>query len=330
VDGSSVVGTKVRGFAYALTICLAVAPLPLPGQTMGPSQAPPASSAPDRSIHVSLDNVVIDEAAVRTLFGGIYAAAESGTPSQTATELMQGRETWHVERIETVEKDQDQMPHGYRYFFYAGRDKDTGREILWEARPGKDEGDEDERGDEYVAAYALAALDAGYVGEPWKTLYNGEANATARLTFGKAIARALDEASDQKKAVEAADVAWIREHIVAGTSRANAYALLRSYGLVAYNSAYNPGVPITRDGAKGCDFTDQSASAWPYHGEPLPTPSGECAFFRKDPGAFPSAYITLDGAFTIACGSQVAIAIAFDDSDRIRSVHISDPQWSCV
>jgi len=309
---------------------VAMATTPLQAQVMPTAQASPPMSRPDRTTHVTFDNVVIDESAVRVLFIGIFEAFGTRTPNETMTDLSQGRTTWHVRMIDTIAKDHSQMPAGYRYAFYAGRDPSTGHEVVWEANLGKGEGGNDQDDDEHVAAYALAALDARDVGEPWKTFYSHAAGDAARQALGRDIVRTLQEASDQKKAAAAADAAWIRRYIVVGLSRANAYAALRSYGLVPYNSAFNPGVPIDKNGTKGCDFSDQSTAAWPYHGEPLPKRTGECVSFKNDPGAFPSANITLGGAFNLGCSSEIAISIAFDNSDHVKLVHISDPEWSCV
>ena len=160
------------------------------------------------------------------------------------------------------------------------------------------------------------------------------------MAFGEEISKAFDDASDQQKAAADADVEWFKKNIVIGMSRKDVYDALRSRGLVAYNYAYAPGISIgTAKGLYGCersDDSDSAAAAWPYPGEPLPKFSGGCAALEKSlggnsaPEPFPSAYLTLDSAFTIACSSGIHIDMSFGPGDVLKKLDISKPDWGCA
>jgi hypothetical protein len=102
--------------------------------------------------------------------------------------------------------------------------------------------------------------------------------------------------------------------------------------MVAYNSAFNPGIPTQSPGGyPGCDFNDDTAAAWPYHGESIPKRSGECATFTANAGGpFPVAYVSLSGDLTIACGSDAGASLDFDISDRVSKLSIEGFKWSCI
>lgn len=264
-----------------------------------------AQTPPDRALHVTIDGVSIQMA---DLIGLVKDGLTAGGNGIT----------------ETVERKPGEMPAGYSYVYYAGRDSKTGREIIWVALPPADAA-RVQVNDEAVAATALALLDANKVGDPWKSLYRGAVrDGASQVAFGKAIARVFDEASDQMETLAAGDASWIHEHIVIGMTRQEAYAALRTYGLVAYNWTYD----------QNCDFADEINAAWPYSGEPLPQcrtrPHFGMTLVQPPAEAFPSASINLKGAFTMGCGSNAVVTIAFDNSDHVTSVRIPKPEWSCV
>jgi hypothetical protein len=286
------------------------------------AQSPePVPTAFDRSIHVMVDGVQIVQKDFGVLLRGIYSAT--------------------ITQIEVVRKKPSQMPVQSPYVYFAGRNATTGRQIVWVTTVLPPDKDGKRATDEYTAAFAIAALKAGYVGEPWKSLYaNSVKNEAARVAFGEEISRAFDDASDQQKAAADADVAWFKGNIVIGMSRKDVYKALRSRGLVAYNYAYAPGISIgTAKGLYGCersDDSDSAAAAWPYPGEPLPKFSGGCAALEKSLGAnsapepFPSAYLTLDSAFTITCSSDINIGMTFGAGDVLKKLDISKPDWGCA
>jgi hypothetical protein len=296
--------------------------------------SPIYADPPDRTFTVAIGKSEVSMDAIGRLLHGVYEAAGADTGEATAA-AMSGKMFLHRDKIiDTVNRSPDLMPTGFRFFYYAGRDPKTERELVWQSTekvcvgaPGCI------ATDEFLAAYALAALDADYVdGEPWRSLYRSAGDATARQVLGKAIADAVDQAGDKAKAQGADDVAWVSKHIIVGISRRDAYAAIKTYGLVAYNEAYNPGVSIpSATGQPGCDTTDMSSAAWPYAGEPLPKRAAGCAFFAEnDPGRFPSAYITISGGFTIACGSEASVVLNFDLGDKVSKVTIGKFEWTCM
>jgi hypothetical protein len=286
------------------------------------AQSPaPVATPPDRSIHVTLDGVQIFRKDLDVLVRGLYRAAST--------------------RVHTIEKKPSEMPTQSPYAYFAGRNATTGRQIVWLTTSPPPDNDGQRANDEYTAAYAIAALDAGYVGEPWKSLYaDSVKNDATRVAFGEEISKAFDDASDQQKVAADADVAWFKKNIIVGMSRKDVYDALRSYGLVAYNYDYAPGRSIgTAKGLFGCersDDNDRAAAAWPYAGEPLPKLSGGCAALDKSlgghsaPEPFPSANLTLDSAFSIACGSDINVDMTFGPGDVLKKLDISKPDWGCV
>ncbi len=315
-----------------LIICRAIATIALVASSM---TAALGAAAPDRSVHVTIGSASIDVDAIQRLLRGIFQAAGANTGAGMMAALEGRPLLLRAKIVDTVDTPTTKMPVGFQYFYYAGRDPKTERELIWQSpatkhvcvgAPGCPPNDE------FVAGYSLAAMDAYYVdGEPWRTLYKSAPDAESRLALGKAIAKAMNEVAAQAQARGIADVASIRERITIGMRRNDAYDVLRSFGLVAYNSAFNPGVPIESPRWKGCDYSDRTAAAWPYHGEPLPRRSGQCATMGSDgPGPFPSAYVDVSGGFTIACGSEASVALNFDTSDRISNVNIGKFEWTCM
>ena len=298
--------------------------------------APVDASPPGHAINVTIGGDSIDMDAIMRLFRGIFEAAGANTGEAWVASLEGKPILRRAKIVDTVDTPPASMPTGYRYFYYAGRDPSSEREIIRQSTETKKMcvgapgciAD-----DEFIAAYALAALDAYYIdGEPWRSLYKSASDAASRQALGKEIANAVTEASNQESERGAQGASGIRQKITVGMSRDDAYAIVRSLDLVAYNSAFNPGVPTTSPaGYKGCDFSNDKPAAWPYHGESLPKRSGECAIMgTADPGPFPSAYIDLPGGFTIACGSSARATLDFDTSDRIRKVTIEKPEWTCM
>jgi hypothetical protein len=286
------------------------------------AQSPaPVATPPDRSIHVTVDGVQIVQKDIDMLTRDLLDAVHT--------------------RVDVVSKKPSEMPVRFPYAYFAGRSATTGRQIVWSSTALPPDNDGKRLNDEYTAAFAIAALDAGYVGEPWKSLYvDSVKDEATRVAFGEEISKAFDDASDQQKARAGADVAWFKKNIIVGMSRKNVYAALRSYGLVAYNYAYAPGTSLgTPKGLYGCersDDNDKAAAAWPYPGEPLPKLSGGCAALEKSlhgpsaPEPFPSANLSLDSAFSIVCSSEIHIDMTFGPGDVLKKLDISKPDWGCA
>lgn len=304
-------GATIRRIAAILAALFAISSAATQAQT--PSSA---ATPPDRAIHVTVDGVQIRQKDLSTLWTGLYVAA--------------------TKHVDTVTKKPADMPAKSPYFYYAGRNAMTGRGIVWQSTATPPDTDAQRMTDEYTAAYALAAIDLGYVSEPWKSLYHTSVTDDAsRLAFGEKISRALDDASDQQKNATDADIAWIRSNVAVGMSRKAIYAALRAYGLVAYNYDYAPGTPIGSGRLTGCSTDDahnRMMAAWPYPGEPVPKRTGECATMMG-PGKrkpFPSAEMNLDSAFSIACGSSITVKMTFGPGDLLKKLDISKPEWGCV
>ncbi len=145
--------------------------------------------------------------------------------------------------IRQVKKNPAEMPSDAPLIYYAGNG------VIWESRRVNQDLGSWSRvnpawqpaADAFVAAVALAAMDAGKAGEPWRGLWRATPpNPASRLALGKAIAEAIKTASDQSAAFMDKETKWIRGHIVVGTSRSDLYAMLRSQGLVAFNPAVAP------------------------------------------------------------------------------------------
>jgi hypothetical protein len=197
--------------------------------------------------------------------------------------------------------------------------------------------------DEYVAAAALAVMDAGNAGTTLQTIYaKTSSDRASRLALGKAFEEAVQSASNQAAAFTAREADWIRTHIVPGTTRVAAYEMLKSKGLTAYNWAFVKGKPMrapetsapdhpTIGGA--CSTIDASSGAWPYKGELLPKQEGVCAHLadnRPKSLSNPEAQLELGGAFNLYCGWSTYIEIRFNDDDRVKEVQIDKPRSTCL
>jgi hypothetical protein len=128
-------------------------------QTSGPT-----ATQPDRTVHVTVNGVQILGKDLANLVRGLF---EAGT-----------------KQVDTIKKNPAEMPTQSPYVYYVGRNTVTARETIWESSESPPESDAKRMSDEYTAAYALAAIDAGYVGAPWKSLYSQSARDDAsRLAY---------------------------------------------------------------------------------------------------------------------------------------------------
>ncbi len=253
-------------------------------------------------------------------------------------------------KIETVTKSPDAMPSDAPYVSYQGREPGPPPlEIIWissAARPiHVDPSFEQiaQRVDqEYVAAAALAVMDAGKAGATLNAIYlSTPANLQARLALGKSFAQAFRSAGDQTAAFAAAQAKWISSNIVPGTPRSVAYEMLKAKGLTAYNYDFVKGKPVPPPPSQdpghviigaGCDMSDNSSGAWPYQGESLPKQEGVCAEVAGRPKSIPNpnAEITLSGAFNLYCGWTTDVVITFTETDRVKAVSVADPRSVCM
>jgi hypothetical protein len=249
-------------------------------------------------------------------------------------------------------KSPSDMPADARYVWYQGRDPGPPPvESIWISTDAislpTSEPQYDEKtklsNEQYVAATALAVMDAGNAGPTLQAIYaRSPSDRASRLELGKSVARALQTASDQSAAFAAGEAAWIRSHIVAGVPRVTAYEMLKSKGLTAYNWAFIKGKPIPPPPRSsensviggGCDTSDISSGAWPYQGEPLPGRQGVCAqiFASHPPESIrnPEARLELAGAFNLTCSWSIDVIIRFDDSDRVTYVQVEKPRSICI
>lgn len=191
-----------------------------------------------------------------------------------------------------------------------------------QAQPGEDA---------FIAAVALAAMDAGTVDAPWSTLYHETPpDQVARLALGRAIADALKAASNQSAAFAADKLAAIRQRVVRGMMRQRAYAVLRAEQLVAFNGDL---IALQATGTTDCGpGPDPNSGTWPYPNEPIPPSSGLCAFIRQGvrPMAHPDAVVSVAGAFGLGCDETFDATISFDANDRVSKVTVGSPNDSCV
>jgi hypothetical protein len=150
---------------------------------------------------------------------------------------------------------------------------------------------------------------------------------------------ALQFASDHNAAYAVSEARWVRANIVPGMTRAAAYRMLKSEGLTAFNSAFVKGraIPATSPDPRyplngaGCEYPDAADGNWPYKGEYLPKQEGACALSRPTTSeANPDAYIELPGEFNMACAWRTYITVKFDESDRIRTVHVGAATPTCL
>ena len=199
-----------------------------------------AVSAP-QPVHVEVNGVQITRRDFANLLTGILSAVGA-------------------QQIRNVVKPFGDMPPNARCLFYAGRDSATGREIIWTSG-AIDKCGHPSATSQYVAAFSLAALDAGFIKEPWRSLYRDAGTDDARQALGVKIARSIDEASDRQGRITQKEITWLSRNIRPGVSRAYVYDALRSRGLIAYNYSYRRGISDER--LKSCTFKDDTAKLMP-------------------------------------------------------------------
>jgi hypothetical protein len=181
--------------------------------------------------------------------------------------------------------------------------------------------------DAFVAATALVAMDAGVAGQPWERLFRSTpADHASRIALGNAVVVGLKTASDQSAAFETDQAEWIKSHVAVGTTRHDAYGMLKSRDLVAYNPAFAESRAV---GNSAC-YPDPKSGTWPYQNETVPKRSGLCAFANlgRDLGN-PDAMVRLAGAFGLGCDESVVITIGFDSKDLVMKVTVDKPYASC-
>lgn len=151
----------------------------------------------------------------------------------------------------------------------------------------------------------------------------------AAIAVGPFIVRIGSEAST----AQPDNVAWIKAHVVPGTTRTATYALLRARGLVAYNLAFQKGKTIGSGADARCDWSDPSSAAWPRANQRAPMQEGACAGPRPDlrrPQQHPSVQVrVLGGTPSFACGTSTFIGITFDRRDRVDEIHVGRPIPVC-
>jgi hypothetical protein len=236
-------------------------------------------------------------------------------------------------RPQQVPKEPAAMPSDAPLVFYAGHgtiwvsktvDADLG--AFAREMPAQQPAE-----DAFVAAVALAAMDAGTAGKPWQDIYRQvSSDEASRLAFGKSIAEALKTASDQSAAFAADQSAWIQSQIAPGTTRDRAYAMLKSRGLVAYNPAFEQSRAI---GDSAClPPLDPNSGNWPYQNEPVPKNTGACALMNGEtkPMPNPDAMVKLGGAFGLGCEEATLTTINFGADDRVSKVTIDKLSPSCI
>lgn len=235
-------------------------------------------------------------------------------------------------RIHFIDKDLDMMPSDAPLVYYAGNN------TIWQSKQvhqdlgawGRVQPSEQAAEDAYVAALALAAMDVGTAGEPWEGLYKSTpADRASRLALGKAVADALTEASDESATFASDQTAWVQLHVVAGTARSDAYALLKSHGL----TAYNPEFAERRAIGNAClPPLDPNSGTWPHQNEPIPKSTGLCAFLggNPKPDPNPDAMVNVLGRFGLGCDESVLTTISFGSDDRVSNVTASKPSFSCL
>jgi len=286
---------------------------------------PIAASAQDQpraALHVAVSGETIGWDDIRDFLTGVSKPNHQSTGSKI------------------IWKKPSEMPADARYVSYEGRDPGPPPvELIWISTDVRSLSSHEQ----YVAATALAVMDAGDAGPTLQAIYaRSPSDRASRLELGKSVARALQTASDQSAAFAAGEAQWIRSNIVPGVRRATAYEMLKSKGLTAYNWSFIKGKsipPPPRSSENvviggGCDTSDISSGEWPYQGEPLPSQQGVCAqIFASHPPEStrnPEAQLDLAGAFNLNCAWSTDVIIRFDDTDRVKSVQVDKPRSICM
>jgi len=295
--------------------------------SVGPTPAPTSTPSSYPTISVSVGDRQITMMDIILFEQGMYSQA---TP-----------------KIQQVQKRPTEMPPDSPYVSYQGRDAGPPEiETIWEStatrNPNLSYAASKKVAKELVAAMALALMDAGRAGPMLQAIYaSTPSDRASRLALGAAIAQAFVTAGVQGAAYAASEAAWIREHLVPGTSRDAAYEVLRSKNLVAYNFDYIKAIgqpekflPSGESLGTACDLqTNRTSGNWPYRNEPLPNREGACAGIPR--AAFtpePDAHVMLWGAFSVmpTCGCRTEVTITFDAQDRVNAVQADKPRCPCV
>lgn len=239
-------------------------------------------------------------------------------------------------RIFVKKNSAAQMPAFEPLAYYAGNDK-SGHPIIWmnENPVGTYVGETFAS----MAGAAFAAMDHGYAGPAWKARYDAATVADKALPPGSAdpfehrhaLLTQLDDifkarSTSQEESAKSG-IAWATSTLRPGMMRSRVYALLKQRGLVAFNTAYNPGTPL---GTNGCSFDDPKLGLWPTMDEQLPRRVGPCAMFgQPEQKKSPEAYISWDAGFTVACSTSTTLELDFDNTDKLMSLKKPDSQQSC-
>jgi hypothetical protein len=117
-----------------------------------------------------------------------------------------------------------------------------------------------------------------------------------------------------------AAIAEVRTAIDPGMSRADAYAIVRAHGLVAFN----PALAAWTKNRLGVWYRSDDG-AWPRPNDPRPT-MGEA---RPLNPAHPEVEIRLTTAPRGGCGTATIERIMFDRYDRVKNIAFSVPYWTC-
>jgi hypothetical protein len=243
--------------------------------------------------------------------------------------LIKGVLTAHISQIA---KNPAEMPPDAPLVYYAGdhivwvsktvhQDLGTFARVSPSAQPAEDA---------FLAATALAAMDTGTTGEPWRGLYSRtRATHRARLALGKAIVDAWKAASDQSAAFATAQIAWMQSYISVGTARSEVYARLKSRGLIPYNPAFQSLEP-----SQGClpPFRDAASGTWPRQNESIPPSKGVCGNpnANSSPVPNPAALVYIVGAFGLGCDVATETTITFGADDRVSKVAVNTRLGGCI
>ena len=231
-----------------------------------------------------------------------------------------------------ISKDPEAMPAAAPLVYYAGHgviweskalNQDFGgwATVSAEAQPGEDA---------FVAAAALAAMDADTAGKVWRGIYvRSPSDSASRISLGNEIAQALKLASDQSATFAESATQWMHSRITAGTPRVDAYVMLKSRGLVAYNPAFEAPKSASNN---VCLPADPNGGTWPHPNEPIPPKTGLCAMFSDNTKATqaPDALVQVAGAFGLGCEETILTTISFDASDRVTNVTSEKAMAECI
>lgn len=239
-------------------------------------------------------------------------------------------------RIFVMKDSAAQMPAFDPLSYYAGDDK-SGHPIVWMNK--NPVGTYVGKTFASMAGGAFAAMDHGYAGPEWKARYDVAAAADNALATGaadpfahrRALLTELDviyktRSQSQEQAAKN-DLAWIRRTLHAGMLRGAAYAALKQRGLVAYNTAYDPGTPTAEN---GCSWSGSPKGEWPVMNQAVPQRVGPCAMFgQAKRKKNPEVYLSWDAGFTVACTTRTTLELDFTLSDKLMALKKPVSQQDC-